>query len=254
MLIICWDFDGTLVSSEVVYRDIFSKYLTDVKHVSGGVAITPCFAKYGGKHPLNVLEDLKEEGFIDKSLKLNQDDVKSDFKKSIDINGLLLTDGIVEVLDELSNIQNILMAIVTSTNKDDFELKYGSPSISALKRYFDIEKNIYICGEVGNRELKPSPNGYLYAITDIIAKNNISAENNVLIAIEDSVSGCKSAYSAKEILKNKIETIIVGYPIANPYIDDAELKKFGADVIFRSSDLLLKFLKELAVRPGLEPR
>lgn len=254
MLIICWDFDGTLISSEIVYKDIFSKYLKNIKHGSGSVSISPCFAKYGGKHPLNVLEDLKEEGFIDKNLKLDSGDIRLDFKRSIDGNGLLLTDGIIEVLNELNNFKNVLMSIVTSTNKDDFELKYSSSSISALRKYFNIKKNIYICGEVGNKELKPSPNGYLYAVNDIIKRNNLFSEKNILIAIEDSVSGCKSAYSAKEILKDKIKTIIIGYPIANPYIDDIELKKFGADFVFRNSNLLLNFFKELAVRPGLEPR
>lgn len=254
MLIVCWDFDGTLVSSEIIYKDIFSKYLKDIKHGSSSISTSPCFAKYGGKHPFNVLEDLKEEGFIDKNLRLDSSDIRTDFKKSIDSNGLLLTDGIIETLDELNNFKNVLMAIVTSTNKNDFELKYNSPSINALKKYFDIGKNIYICGEVGNRELKPSPNGYLYAFDDIIKRNNLVSEKNILIAIEDSVSGCKSAYGAKEILKNKAETIIIGYPIANPYIDDIELKKSGADFVFRSPNLLLNFLKELAVRPGLEPR
>lgn len=249
MLIICWDFDGTLVSSEIIYKNIFSKYLN-----KNNYSVNLHFAKYGGKHPSNVLEDLKEEGLIDKNLELNENIINSDFKKFLDKDGLLLTDGIVKILNDLKSFKNILMAIVTSTNKKDFELKYNNSSVSVLKEYFNIDKNIYICGEVGNKELKPSANGYLYAVNDIIMKNNINSEKNILITIEDSISGCKSALNAKNILKDKIDTIIIGYPIANPYIDEIELKNSGADFVFRDSNELLKFLKKLAVRLGLEPR
>ncbi|MDD2840216.1 MAG: HAD family phosphatase [Rickettsiales bacterium] len=254
MLIICWDFDGTLISSEVVYKDIFSKYLKNVKQGDSGFSAVPCFAKYGGKHPLNVLEDLKEEGFIDKDLISNEENIKSDFKKSLDKNGLLLTDGVVKVLEELSSFENVLMAIVTSTNKENFKLKYNNPSINILKKYFNINKNIYICGEVGNKELKPSPNGYLFAVNDIVSKNCLFLENNTLVAIEDSISGCKSAFNAKKELKNKINTIIIGYTVGNQYINEKELKNSGADFVFKTYDELLNFLKEMAVRPGLEPR
>ncbi|HSQ97107.1 MAG TPA: HAD hydrolase-like protein [Rickettsiales bacterium] len=250
MLIICWDFDGTLVSSEIAYRNIFVKYFKDKKENN----INSSFAKYGGKQPINVFNDLKKEGVIEKNLTLNISDFESDFKKEIQNNSLLLTKDIEKILEKLNSFKNTIMAIVTSTNKQDFELKYKSHSINVLKKYFNIDKNIYICSEVGNKELKPSPNGYLYAINDIISKNNIISEKNILITIEDSVSGCASALSAKNNLKNKIETIIIGYPIDNPYTKEEELKKSGADFVFKTPKELLNFLENLAVRPGLEPR
>lgn len=250
MLIICWDFDGTLVSSEVAYRNIFVKYFKDKKKDN----INSSFAKYGGKQPLNVFNDLQKEGVIEKSLTLNMSDFESDFEKEIQNNTLLLTKEIDKVLEKLNSFKDTIMAIVTSTNKQDFELKYKSPSVNILKKYFNINKNIYICSEVGNKELKPSPNGYLYAINDIILKNNITTEKNILITIEDSVSGCASALSAKNDLKNKIETIIIGYPIDNPYTTEAELKESGADFVFKTPEELLNFLGNLAVRLGLEPR
>lgn len=254
MLIICWDFDGTLVSSEVIYKDIFNKYLKDARQGINSLSASPCFAKYGGKHPFNVFNDLKKEGFIENNLILDEVDIKLSLKKALDKNGLLLTDNIENILKELSIFKNVLMAIVTSTNKEDFELKYNNPSTSILKKYFDINKNIYICEEVGNKEPKPSSNGYLYAVNDIISKNKLNSEKNILIAIEDSISGCKSASNAKKILKNKLDTIIIGYTVSNHCITGVELKKSGAEFIFKTPNELLKFIKKLAVRPGLEPR
>ena len=65
-------------------------------------------------------------------------------------------------------------------------------------------------------------------------------EKNTIIAIEDSISGCISAYNAKKEIKNN-DLIVVGYNIINSNINSKELIENGADYTFSSaSDLFYR--------------
>ena len=136
------------------------------------------------------------------------------------------------------------MSIVTSTNIDNFLVKFNSPSLKCLKKYFQLDNNIYICEEIGSKEPKPNSNGYIYAINDILLKNNISNDKNTIIAIEDSISGCISAYNAKKEIKNN-DLIVVGYNIINSNINSKELIENGADYTFSSASDLFNFIEEI---------
>ena len=134
------------------------------------------------------------------------------------------------------------MAIVTSTNINNFIIKFNSPVLSELKKYFSLEKNIYICEEVGNKEPKPSSNGYIYAINDILLKNKIENQENTILAIEDAVSGCISASNTKKELSKNNKLIVIGYNTIAPKTKNDILLKNGADYVFNNSKELLNFI------------
>lgn len=245
MLIICWDFDGTLITSGNIYKDIFFDYikkdlLSDEKKYD---FFSSFFLKCGGKHPLNVFKELKENNFLKDGILFDKEKIDKKFNNSVKKNGVLLTDGILEILEKLSKNKNIIMSIVTSTNIDNFLVKFNSPSLKCLKKYFQLDNNIYICEEVGSKEPKPNSNGYVYAINDILLKNNISKEKNIIIAIEDSISGCISACNAKNEIGNN-ELIVVGYNVINLNANK-ELIKNGVDYVFSSANDLFNFIEEM---------
>lgn len=248
MLIICWDYDGTLVSSELIYKNIFSNYLKKIGVVLKDIEDPNYFSKYAGKHPFNVLEQLKVDGYVDKDIIIDIEKLNLIFQRELKTNNdLLLTNGIINVLENINQHSCVVMAIVTSTCKDDFEAKYNSPSVSILKKYFQNNKNIYICSEVGTKETKPSANGYLFAYNNIIARyKNIKNQKNYLVMIEDSVSGCKSASSAKKSLKGVIDAEVIGYLCKNKSMTAETLRESGADIVIKTSKNLQEYLESLA--------
>jgi len=243
-MIICWDYDGTLVSSEQIYKNIFVNYLKANNLVLKDINDKDYFKKYAGKHPFNVIKIMKKDGYIKEDAFINLDELKRVFENELSGNELILTKDIAYILNEISKFDNIFMAIVTSTYRADFEAKYNNPAVKILKNYFDINENIYICNEVGNKELKPSPNGYIFAYNDITKKYKLNPENNPLIMVEDSISGCKSACSAKNILENNVNCLVVGYLVGSRFCSKEELKEAGADVIVETKDEMLKFISE----------
>lgn len=246
MLIICWDFDGTLITSGNIYKDIFFDYVKKdlLNNEKNCKFFSSFFLKCGGKHPLNVFKQLKENNFLKDGILFDKEKIDKKFNNSVKKNGVLLTDGILEILEKLNKNKNIIMSIVTSTNIDNFLVKFNSPSLKCLKKYFQLDNNIYICEEIGSKEPKPNSNGYIYAINDILLKNNISNDKNTIIAIEDSISGCISAYNAKKEIKNN-DLIVVGYNIINSNINSKELIENGADYTFSSASDLFNFIEEI---------
>lgn len=242
-LIICWDYDGTLVSSEEIYKNIFVNYLTKNNFVLKNIDDDYYFSKYAGKHPFNVINMLKKDGHIRDDISINLDELNDIFQNELKGSNLLLTKGIEEILESISKLKDVFMAVVTSTFRGDFEAKHNNPAVGILKKYFTLDKNVYICNEIGNKELKPSPNGYLFAYQDIIKKNKIkNIENNILIMVEDSISGCKSASAAKNILKNEINCTVVGYLVGNSFCCFQDLKEAGADIIIATPQEMIDFI------------
>ncbi len=248
MLIVCWDYDGTLVSSELIYKNIFTNYLKKNGYVIKNIDDEYYFSKYAGKHPFTVLEQLKYDGYVDKNTEINVNELNSIFQKELSSsNDLLLTDGILDVLKKIKSYKNTFMAIVTSTYRIDFEAKFNNPSVKELKNFFDINKNVYICGEVGTKQLKPNPNGYLFAYNDIIKKLNMTADKkNHFVMVEDSISGCKSGANAKELLKDNADCKVIGYVASNKFVNTEDLKNVGADIILKTSSELINFLDKMA--------
>ena len=221
MLIICWDYDGTLVSSEFVYKNIFMNYIKKLGAVKKNITDEYYFNQYSGRHPITVIKDLQKNGYVDTNVELSvekwdkifQDEIKNE-------DDLILSENIIDIL-----------------------------SVKELKKFFDLGKNVYVAGEVGNNKLKPDPNVYLYAYQDIITKNNIADKNNTLVMIEDSESGCKSASETKKILcekNNNLKALAIGYLATNKFSSGESLKASGADIILHKPNDLEKLLLELA--------
>ena len=242
MLIICWDFDGTIITSGNIYKKIFLDYIKPDILDKNNNFFSNFFAESGGKHPINIFKELKENNFLKENIEFNIYEINKKFNEEVKNNGLSLTKGILDIFKKLSQHKNVIMAIVTSTNINNFIIKFNSPVLSELKKYFSLEKNIYICEEVGNKEPKPSSNGYIYAINDILTKNNITQTNNTIIAIEDAVSGCISASNTKKELSKNNKLIVIGYNTSAPKSKNDILLKNGADYVFNNSKELLDFL------------
>lgn len=249
MIIICWDYDGTLVSSEFVYKNIFMNYLTNVGAVKQNITDEYYFNQYSGRHPINVIKDLQKKGYVDSNISLSVDEWDKIFQDEIkNEDDLILSKNIINILSKLFQCKNVYMAIATSTHKKDYEIKSTCKSVKELKKFFDIDKNVYVAGDVGNKKLKPDPNVYLYAYNDILEKNNIKDKNNIFVMIEDSESGCKSAYEAKKILEkenNNLKSYAIGYLAANKYSSGDGLKANGADMIIYKPEDLEEFLLNL---------
>lgn len=250
MLIICWDYDGTLVSSEFVYKNIFMNYLQKIGAVKKNITDEYYFSQYSGKHPINVIKELQKYGYVDTNVNMSveewdkvfQDEVKKD-------DGLILSDNILDILAKITTYSNVFMCIATSTHKKDYETKSACKSVSGLKKYFNIDKNVYMAGDVGNKKLKPDPNVFLYAYKDVLLKNNLKDSDNILVMVEDSKSGCKSASSAKKILLEEnpnLKINVIGYLATNKYSSAYALKESGADIIVSKPADLEKLLVKLA--------
>lgn len=247
MLIVCWDYDGTLVSSELIYKNIFINYLKKNGYVLKDIEDEYYFSRYAGKHPFTVLEQLKSDGYIDKNTVINVNELNLIFQDELErSNDLLLTSNILEVLRNIKKNKNIIMAIVTSTYRIDFEAKFNNPAVKDLKEFFDIDKNVYICGEVGTKKLKPDPNGYLFAYNDIVKKFDIENKNNCLVSIEDSISGCKSGADAKKVLNGVSDCKVIGYIASNNFTQPEDLKNVGADYIIKTPLELTNIINNLA--------
>lgn len=250
MLIICWDYDGTLVSSEFVYKNIFMNYLKKMGAVKKNITDEYYFSQYSGKHPINVIKELQKYGYVDSNVNLSVEKWDKVFQDEVkEYDGLILSDNIINILSKVNAYPNVIMSIATSTHKKDYEIKSNCKSVSELKKYFNINKNVYIAGSVGNKKLKPDPNVFLYAYEDIISKNNLKNSNNKLVMIEDSQSGCKSASEAKKILNNKnsnTQIYVIGYLATNKYSSISLLKQSNADIIINKPLELEKFLIKLA--------
>lgn len=246
MIIICWDYDGTLVSSELIYKNIFIKYLKNSGYVLKDINDDCYFSKYAGKHPFSVLEHLKEDGYINKNTTINLEELNNIFQKELnDSNELLLTDNIINILTNLKQNKNVTMAIVTSTYRNDFKTKFYNSSVKELNNFFDIKDNIYICEEVGTKQQKPDPNGYIFAYNDIVKKFGLQHKDNCLITVEDSISGCMSGANAKNKLKDIVDCKVIGYTVSNKYISNSDLINSGADYVAKKPNELLRILNSI---------
>lgn len=249
MIIICWDYDGTLVSSEFVYKNIFMNYLTKMGAVKQNITDEYYFNRYSGRHPVNVIKDLQKKGYVDSNISLSVEEWDKIFQDEIkNEDDLILSKNIINILSKLSQYKNVYMAIATSTHKKDYEIKSMCKSVKELKNFFNIDKNIYVAGDVGTKKLKPDPNVYLYAYKDIIEKNHIISINNTFIMVEDSESGCKSASETKKILEKEnsnLKIYAIGYLATNKYSSGDNLKANGADIIIYKPEDLEEFLLNL---------
>ena len=120
MLIICWDFDGTIITSGNIYKKIFLDYIKPDILDKNNNFFSNFFAESGGKHPINIFKELKENNFLKENIEFNIYEINKKFNEEVKNNGLSLTKGILDIFKKLSQHKNVIMAIVTSTNINNF--------------------------------------------------------------------------------------------------------------------------------------
>ncbi|WP_064603153.1 HAD family hydrolase [Photobacterium sp. J15] len=188
MQAICFDFDGTLVDSEVFHAQNWSDYLADHEvDMSSEVFLRD----YAGVTWIKVAQDLKSRFFL-------KPDIEEILEQMVAITHDALMKGTIpakvgvdEMLREFHG--NLPLAVVTGAPRDYVE--------GILQRHGWLELFDHVfCGEdVENN--KPEPDIYE------LACKTLGYCSSRVIAIEDSLTGLQSASSAglKVVLVNDIQ-------------------------------------------------
>ena len=261
MLLILWDFDGTLANSERKFYLIFKKYIKE-KIPYSIINIDKFTDEFYYKNCAGkkFYEDFKILGnaeIIDYS-RINQN-ILNDFLnfltiklKNIKDGEITFTKGMEELLLKLSKEKNIKMVIDTNSRKSDFLLKskslkndiineiinnnnvYAAPELSKEYKYLNLEKYKNIA--------KPNPAIFIYAVEDLL---NQSVKIDNIIIVEDSPSAVKGGknFVESDYAQNKFKNIkIVGYTAGEHKPDGNALLENGADVIIDNADDLYNYI------------
>ena len=247
MIIVFWDYDGTLVDTEIIYKDSLISFFDKNNYTLKKLDNYYFFKNISGRHPEEFLQNLKEDGYIKQDVNIDPIKVKeyyTEYFKKLDVGEIKITNNIDTVIKKLMNNKDVIMCITSSSYNHDFLIKHSNITNKTLKEYFKIGKNVYLCGEIKNCNFKPSPDIFEYAFNDIIKKYNLNiSKNDNLFIIEDSTAGCKAGYKFKNIFKNKINITIIGYDIIQVLDNSDKLLQSGADVVAKNSSDLLRYIK-----------
>ena len=154
-----------------------------------------------------------------------------------------ITKDIDKVVEKLSYNDDAIMCITSSSYAHDFNIKHSNITNSTLKNIFNLNKNVYLCGEIEGCRFKPQPDIFEFAFNDIIKKYNLkpSKDDNIII-IEDSIAGCKAGHQFKEKFKDKINITVIGYLAASIIDNSKNLLQNGADITIKDADNLTKYI------------
>ena len=261
MLLILWDFDGTLANSERKFYLILKKYLEDKipNCIINIDKFTPEFYfKYcAGKKYYEDFKILGKEGIIDYS-KISENDLNN-FLNFLTIEFQNIKDGEItftkdmdKLLLKLDKDNNIKIVIDTNARKSDLLLKSKSLKNDIINKIID-NNNVYTAHELTkdfkylNLEkykniAKPNPAIFIYAVEDLL-NQNIKIDN--IIIVEDSPSAIKGGknFVESDYVKNKFKNIkIVGYTAGEHKPDGKILLENGADIIIDNSDDLYNYI------------
>ena len=261
MLLIFWDFDGTIANSEKKVYLILKKYIKE-KIPNAIINIDKFTDEFYFKNCVGkkFYEDFKILGdniIIDYS-KITED-ILNDILNYLEIELNNIKDGEItftknmdKLLLKLSKEKNIKMVIDTNARKSDLILKskplkndiineiieknnvYAAPGLSKDYKYLNFEKYKNIA--------KPNPAIFIYAIEDLL-KQNIEIEN--IIIIEDSPPAIKGGknFTECDFVQNKFKNItIVGYTAGEHKPDGKVLLENGADVIIDNAEDLYNYI------------
>ncbi len=251
MFIIFWDYDGTLVDTETIYKDSLISFLKNNNYSLKEITDDFFYKNIAGKHPEEFLEKLEQNGFIKPNLNIDPLDIKKYYTIYFDNlkpGEIKITPNIDSVIDNLSKNKNVIMCIASSTFRHDFVIKYKNVQNKIFNENFDIDKNIYLCGEIEGCKFKPSSDIYVYTFNDIVKKYNLNqTKNDKLVIVEDSIAGCKAGHDFKTKYEDKIDINVIGY-LGGSVIDNSSLLlENGADIIIRNANELDKYLSNNSI-------
>ena len=245
MKLIFWDYDGTIVNTEVVYRQSLISFFQSNNLLNKEIT-KECFYKYiAGKHPEEFVSILQKDGYV-KDVDINLNDIKDYYRyyfNHLKYKEIQIVDGLDILIKKLSEQKNTIMSIVSSSWLIDYNIKSKNANNKILNNIFDINKNIYLAGEIENCRFKPEPDCYIYAFKDVIDKNNISIqkEDEVFI-VEDSIAGCQAGASFKALNKDKINITIIGF-LGGTEIDNSKILLSNcADIIAHNTQELERII------------
>lgn len=243
MKIIFWDYDGTLVDTEIWYKNSIIAYFKEKNILLKNITNDYFFKNISGKHPEYFIDKLKQDGYITKSSMININEIKkyyTDFFKKLKIGDIKIIDNIDKIVEKLSKKDDIIMCITSSSYLHDFKIKSDSANSEILNKLFKIGENIYLCGNIENCKFKPEPDIYLYALNDIKNKYNLHlTKNDKLFIVEDSNAGCLAGLSFKNKMK-EIDTKIIKL-ISNKLI--SKTNDIKADFVVKNTNELLDIIK-----------
>lgn len=247
MLLIFWDYDGTLVETETVYRDSLESFFEKNNYLIRKIPDKYFYKNISGKHPEEFLDGLKTDGFIKSDADIDPNETKkyyTKYFKELENGKIKITKDIDMVIDDLSANKNVIMCITSSSFIHDFKIKRDNVNNKILNSNFDIEKNIYMCGSIEGCNFKPAPDIFIYALNDLTKKHKLKlGKNDTILVIEDSPTGCKAGNAFKDIYDNKINVEVIWY-LSGSHIDtDNELVNSGACTIAKNAKELNKIIK-----------
>lgn len=252
MLYLFWDYDETMVDTEHFYAqatlDFFKKneYWCNDKEMSHETYIK----KFGGLAFAPILSGLQDGGYIkNSSISIQQEmsDYYGQFFQNLSNNSLELTDHMLNMLNIFNKNSKINMSIVSSTNTRDFIRKMQLVKDKSLDNFFSLDKNVYLCTEFYGCRFKPAPDIYKIALDETLKRNNLSLNknNDTILIVEDSATGCMAGAGFKDIVKDLINVDIVGYRVTKFPANPNDLLEAGANKIINSSDELIKYLSKI---------
>lgn len=261
MLLIIWDFDGTLANSEKKFKSIVDNFLREkiINLVTNGDKFTEEFyyKNCAGKKYTDTFKVMGEHGIIDYS-KIDGEilddflDFANESFKTVLPSEISITKGMDVLLEKLSKNENIAMLIATSAIKHDFMLKckaVNNPVVNAMDGYScheladDYEYLNLDKYEVKN---KPNPAIFLYALEKELEKGG---DIDRVLVIEDSSSGCKAGrnFADEECLGKilpKANVKVIGYTAGDHRPNPNTLLDSGADVIIENAEDLFDFIEK----------
>lgn len=244
MKIIFWDYDGTLVDTEMWYKKSIIAYFKENDILLKDITNDYFFKNISGKHPEYFIDKLKQDGYITKSSMININEIEkyyTDFFKKLKVGDIKINDNIDKIIEKLSKKDDIIMCITSSSYLHDFKIKSDSANSEILNKLFKIGENIYLCGNIENCKFKPEPDVYLYALNDIKNKYNLHlTKNDKLFVVEDSNTGCIAAISFKNQVKD-IDVKVIRFT-SNHLVNTTDFEK--TDFIAKNSNELFNILNQ----------
>ncbi len=249
MIIIFWDYDGTLVNTEVTYKQSLESFFEINGYSLKKLDNEYFFKNIAGKHPEEFLEKLEKNGYIKPNLNIDPMEIKKYYTlyfDNLEKGQIQITKGIDRVIDSLSKNDNVIMCITSSSYIHDFTIKYTNVENEILDKNFNVDKNVYLCGSINGCRFKPEPDVFIYAFHDITEKYKLKpTPNDKIIIVEDSATGCKAGKQFKNICKDKINIEVIGY-LGGAVMDNSKvLIDSGADIIIKDAKELSEHLKTL---------
>ena len=249
--IVFWDYDGTLIDSEIIYKDSLNAFLKENKFGLKEIDDGFFYKCISGHHPEEFLLDLEKQGFVKNSESINPNNVReyyNNFFANLNKRELKVVDNIDKIINKLSSYKDIFMCITSSSLKKDFIIKNSNVENDILNKYFNVDKNVYLCGQLSNCRFKPFPDVFIYAFKDIVNKNNIKLKyGDKLFIVEDSKAGCEAGKSFKQEYGNIIDIRIIGYTASMRFKEykteyTKKLINAGADIIAKTSEEIFKII------------